>query len=86
MDEIYSFVKNHEDVNNKIASELKRFCDDNEYDTDAIEYDTNVLHYTSSNISYYIRSKACIDAIQQCIKNLKCMLVYSFYTPQPGEH
>ncbi len=58
---------------------MKRFCNDNEYDTEAIEDDINVSDMTSSNVSSYCQSQTCIDVIQQCIKNLKCMFfLYTF--------
>ncbi len=78
LDEIYSVIKNNDDISDKIASRLKRFCDDNEYETESIEDD--VWDVTSSNISENLRSSECIDAIQQCFQNLKCMLwLYVLY-------
>ncbi len=79
LDEIYVCIENHHDISDGIASNLKRFWNDNEYDTEAIEDDINALFVTSSNILNYIGSKACIDTIQECINNLKCMLLYIFH-------
>eukprot|EP01084_Bolivina_argentea_P003991 7563_1 len=78
LDQLYLFTKSNNKLTQSMIIELNRYCDENEYDTDAIEADLYCL--TNSNISNDIKNNFLMDLAKQSLRKYAKPLPHAIKT------